>query len=248
MYISSNAVVLRTIPFSDTSLICRLFTKEKGKISIMAKGARRKKNPLSSILESGNIIKLQYLFKENRDIQILKEASLDSNLQIIRNNLDKILTLYAVVDIMDKTTHPLNESPILFRLIKRTLESLSCKKNQSKILYNFYLLHLTIQNGFRPNLDHCYKCHDILKNFNFLLNGELICSNCNNIKLNKIIDLESIFFIKKLMVTNIEKLNTLDINNINFIAISLFLEEYMRYHIEGMSSVKSTTILHKVIS
>ena len=79
MYISSNAVVLRTIPFSDTSLICRLFTKEKGKISIMAKGARRKKNPLSSILESGNIIKLQYLYKENRDIQILKEASLDSN-------------------------------------------------------------------------------------------------------------------------------------------------------------------------
>ena len=34
------------------------------------------------------------LSEENRDIQILKEASLDSNLQIIRNNLYLLTKLY----------------------------------------------------------------------------------------------------------------------------------------------------------
>ena len=106
MFINSSAIVLKAIPFSDTSLICRLFTKEKGKISIIAKGARRKKNPLVSILECGNIIRLQYIFKESRDIQLLKEASFSYNIYNIRDNLEKLLTLYTIVEIMDKTTHP----------------------------------------------------------------------------------------------------------------------------------------------
>ena len=214
----------------------------------MAKGARRKKNPLASILESGNIIRLQYIYRENRDIQILKEATYDFNIYSIRNNLDKLLTLYAIVEIMDKTTYPLNEAPILFRLINRTLQQLSIKENNSKILYNFYLLHLTIQNGFRPNLDHCYKCNNILNKYSVLLNGELICSNCNLVTTNKRINFESLLFIKKLMHTNIEVLNTLDISKINFNSVALFLEKFMRYHIEGMSSVKSTSILHKIIN
>jgi len=247
LFINSRAVVLRTIPFSDSSLICRLFTEEKGKISIMAKGARRKKNILSSILESGNIIRLQFFFKETRDIQILKEASFDYNLHSIRNDLDKLLTLYAIIEIMDKTTHPLNEAPILFRLINRTLKQLTMKENDSKSLYNFYLLHLTIQNGFKPNLDHCYKCNNILTKNSILLNGELICSSCDQEHYSKKINLDSLLFIKKLMFTNIEKLNTLNINKVNFISTSLFLEEFMRYHVEGMSSVRSISILHKVM-
>ena len=39
-----------------------------------------------------NIIRLQYIFKENRDIQILKEASLDYSIILIRKDLEKELT------------------------------------------------------------------------------------------------------------------------------------------------------------
>ena len=249
MFINSSAVVLRTIPFSDTSLICRLFTKEKGKISIMAKGARRKKNPLSSILESGNIIHLQYIYKELRDIQILKEASIDFSTYSIRDNLEKLLTLYSMIEILDKTTHPLNEAPILFRLINRTLQELTKKEENSKILYNFYLLHLIIQNGFRPDLNHCYKCNKEFKDkYAALLNGELICHYCNNDHFFKKINIESLLFLKKLMYTNIEKIKHLNIEKINFISVSLFLEELIAFHMEGMTSVKSTSIMHKIMN
>tara|TARA_Y100001968_G_scaffold296196_1_gene304222 strand:+ start:3482 stop:4231 length:750 start_codon:yes stop_codon:yes gene_type:complete len=249
LFINSSAVVLRTIPFSDTSLICRLFTKEKGKISIMAKGARRKKNLLSSVLESGNIIRLQYIYKESRDIQLLKEASIEFSVYSLRDNLEKLLTLYSMIEILDKTTHPLNEAPILFRLIYRTLQELTKKENNSKILYNFYLLHLIIQNGFRPNLEYCSNCNDTFSNsYIILLNGELICNQCNNETSFKKINIESLLVLKKLIYTNIEKLNKININKINSNAISLFLEEFISFHMEGMISVKSTSIMHKIIN
>ena len=43
----TTAIVLRTVEFSETSLVVTLFTREFGKIGALAKGARRPKNPFS---------------------------------------------------------------------------------------------------------------------------------------------------------------------------------------------------------
>jgi len=41
-----SALLLRSIPFSDSSLIIHVFTESHGRISLMARGARRAKSPL----------------------------------------------------------------------------------------------------------------------------------------------------------------------------------------------------------
>ena len=40
----------------------------------------------------------------------------------------------------------------------------------------------------------------------------------------------------------------LNITEISYNKISLFLEEFMCYHIDGMSQVRSTAILHKILN
>ena len=74
MIISTHAIVLKTIKYGDSSLICRLFTKDHGKIVIMAKGAWRPKKSTGALLEPISHIHIQYYHKNNRDIQILKDA------------------------------------------------------------------------------------------------------------------------------------------------------------------------------
>ena len=60
MILSAQAIVLKTIKYGDSSLICRLFTKDQGKIAVMAKGAWRPKNTAGAILEPMNHILLDY--------------------------------------------------------------------------------------------------------------------------------------------------------------------------------------------
>ncbi len=48
--IRDDALLLRRIPFSETSLICHFLTSEQGRISLMAKGARRAKSPVRAAL------------------------------------------------------------------------------------------------------------------------------------------------------------------------------------------------------
>ena len=43
MIINTDAIVLKTFPYGETSLISRCFTKDKGKISFIIKGAKSKK-------------------------------------------------------------------------------------------------------------------------------------------------------------------------------------------------------------
>ena len=69
MLCSTSAIVLNYTKFGDTSLICNLYSKDYGKFSIIAKGARSLKNPHGAILEPLNYIDLIYYFK-----QILSDA------------------------------------------------------------------------------------------------------------------------------------------------------------------------------
>ena len=47
MIINTDAIVLKTFSYGETSLISRCFTKGKGKISFIKKGAKLKKKSLS---------------------------------------------------------------------------------------------------------------------------------------------------------------------------------------------------------
>ena len=79
MLIDTDAIVLRTVNYSDTSIIAILLSKDYGKITVMAKGARKFKSPFSAQLEPMNILSLNYFHKDGRNIQLLKESSFIEN-------------------------------------------------------------------------------------------------------------------------------------------------------------------------
>jgi DNA repair protein RecO len=49
--VEDHALLLRRIPYSDTSLVCHFLTQEYGRIALMARGARRAKSPFRGALE-----------------------------------------------------------------------------------------------------------------------------------------------------------------------------------------------------
>ena len=77
MIVNTTAIVLKTFPYGETSLISRCFTKEKGKVSFIIRGAQSKKNltapyfqPLSHIQIIYNTLLLCNNSKNNSDSYI----------------------------------------------------------------------------------------------------------------------------------------------------------------------------------
>ncbi len=71
------AIVLRVIEFSETSCVVTLYTREFGKITGLAKGARRKKSPFESALDVLALVRLVFLRKTPPALDLLTEAKLE---------------------------------------------------------------------------------------------------------------------------------------------------------------------------
>ncbi|TFB10109.1 DNA repair protein RecO, partial [Candidatus Marinimicrobia bacterium MT.SAG.4] len=82
--LKAEGIILRRIKYSETSLIVTLYTKEYGKVSLIAKGARNPKSKFVGSLEPGTYVSVVYYHKENRDLQMLSEVDpMRSNSSII---------------------------------------------------------------------------------------------------------------------------------------------------------------------
>ena len=238
MLIDTDAIVLRTVNYSDTSIIAILLSKDYGKITVMAKGARKFKSPFSAQLEPMNILSLNYF---HNLIYFIENSS------CIRQDINSLSYGLTVVEILDKLIHENDIDPIIFRLGVKVLLALKKNDINNDILFSFFVLQLSIRLGFMPEFNKCFKCSIQLQSANFDQNeGELICENCS-IDSTISFSLEAIELLKLLLNTNIKNLGTIELNKKTINYLNSFIDYYSRYHLEGMTKVKSLKILRKLV-
>lgn len=246
MLIATNAIVLKRISYSDTSLICRLLTKEKGKITILAKGAKGPKKTNSAILEPINHIHVQYYHKNSREIQLLKEAEFIQHYSIMRKNLNRIILALTVVEMIDKCTLDSNPHPILYRLGWRVLDKLNDENQNQWRVFVFFLYHLSLRLGFMPDLSNCSKCNSKMTHGGINKStGELICTKCIS---HTEIQIRNISILNKLINLHLDELDTLSIEKKDILDSIQLLDTFLSYHIEGSNKVKSMHMVRIILN
>lgn len=76
MLVKTDGIILRQIPFSDTSIIVKIFTRDYGLVNFLVKGAKSKNNPKANILKPINHISVSYYQKDSKGLRQLKECQL----------------------------------------------------------------------------------------------------------------------------------------------------------------------------
>lgn len=69
----TRGIVLKSIKYSETSLISKVFTEKFGVLSFMVPGIRSSKNRRGNILQSGQLLELDFYHRENKNFQRFKE-------------------------------------------------------------------------------------------------------------------------------------------------------------------------------
>ena len=248
MLISTSAIVLKTIPYGDTSVIARMFTEDQGKVTILAKGAWRPKNNAGTLLEPMNHIHLQYYHKNSREIQVLKDGGFTQQFSNLRKELSKVIVGLTIVEMMDKSTLDNNPFPILYRLGWRVLEKLNDEKQNIWLVFVFFLYQLSLRLGFLPNIKKCSKCNaDLISGCFDNYTGELICVNCS--KQSKIsLDENSLSALQKLEGLHLDDLQTLSINIQGITNSIQFLDLFISFHLEGLKKLRSMIMLKQILN
>ena len=248
MLIATNAIVLKRIPYGDTGVICRVFTEEMGKVSILAKGAWRPKNTAGPLLEPINHIYIQFYNKNTRDIQILKTAGFVQQFTELRNSLGRIILAFAIIEIIDKSTLVSCPHPILYRLCWRILDKLNDENENCWFVFAFFLYQFSLRLGFMPNLKNCSECNqNIVVGGIDDYSGELVCANCvSQCKIK--IGGNVCTFLKQLSDLHLDDLNIISLSNSDIIDSIYFLESFLLFHVGGLKRVQSMNMVRKLLN
>tara|TARA_Y100000590_G_scaffold468976_1_gene654207 strand:- start:2662 stop:3405 length:744 start_codon:yes stop_codon:yes gene_type:complete len=237
---NTKAIVLNQKKYSDTSLICNLYSENFGKISLIAKGARAIKNPAGALLEPLNHIDLVYYYKPKRNIQLLKEGTIIKKHYNISNNYNKTLYALTISDIINFISYHDSPCNIIYRLLKSSLYYINITNANYLIYYYlFFKLQLLIYLGYQPSLNLCYFCNTKIKHGKFdSLSGQLACNKCA--KGNTKIDNQSLSLMKKLTQTHIKNIEkTLHESDKVLLDIKKYLFKFIIYHLPELKKSKA---------
>jgi DNA repair protein RecO (recombination protein O) len=174
-----DAVVLRHSNYGEADRLLTVYTREQGKMRILAKGARKIASRKAGHIEPFTHVRLQ--LAKGRDTFLVTQADTVDAYLPLREDL--ILTSQAayVMELLDRFTYENDtENASTFRLLTDTLARLASKADPW-LVTRYYEMRLLDYMGFRPQLFECANCGSEIKAedqyFSFSAGG-IICPRC----------------------------------------------------------------------
>ncbi len=245
----TSAIVVSVIPWRETSVIVKLFTKEHGMISAAAKGIKRSRQ-LNTPIERGQIIDTLVYMHHNRTMQTLAETQIVAFYQSIRSDLEKTALRDLVLELLQKSIHDTNAHPELYDLLVQCFTKLDESKERNAAfasVWNF-VKDFTHLMGFGLTLDRCVTCGSaaVIEEYGgYLLieQGGLVCRSCNR----GILSPE--YFVSSSSVRMIRGLacgeNPFDVHE--YLRITKLLVSFCKSHIEISSELRSVQFLEEIV-
>jgi DNA repair protein RecO (recombination protein O) len=182
-----EALVLRTFNVGDQDKIAVFFSRNKGILKGMAKGARKFGNRFGSCLEPLSYINIYFYEKENKDLVTVSNCDLLESFFEIQSDLETAFTLSYFSELTENSIPSRSEDDTLFRLLLQILRALKQGKEKALITAYFELWFLKL-NGFFPNLKKCQACRKNIENSGWLSKKRdgVVCRNCRTTEKERI--------------------------------------------------------------
>ncbi len=211
----ARGIILRIHKTGETTKLLVVYTKEKGKLTLVAKGARKPLSKYAGSIDLGNYVEFVYYWKENRDVFYISDATLLDNYEPLKYELSKFWIFNCLLELVNVTTPAEEPNYKLFGVLMAGLDTLSkWNLSQARILLYGFIMKLLKAQGLSPELENCIDCGKPLKNIRAYLNaskGGFVCPRC--IKLDNEAKIIAGADIRKLLL-NLTRVSFENIKNI----------------------------------
>ena len=183
----ADAVVIRQADFSESSRVVTLFSKEFGKFSALAKGAKRLKGPFDAAIDLLSRCRVVFIRKSSGSLDLLTEARLVSRFTPPGTDITSLYGGYYVADLLNGMTEEYDPAPDIFDLATETLAKLSTTEQDSLTSVVQFEVGILRFSGMLGSLAECNSCgmpvtqsgQPSSKKFShWVSQGGLLCADC----------------------------------------------------------------------
>src|SRR5213082_3295135 len=135
----AEGLVLRLYPLTETSLIVRWLTPHLGRLSTVAKGARRPKSPFSGKLDLFYLADFTFSRSRRSELHTLREVVLRETHAALRQEIRYLQQATYCAALVEQTTETETPLPTIFPLLTGLLNHLSKQPPQPQTIFVFEL-------------------------------------------------------------------------------------------------------------
>jgi DNA repair protein RecO (recombination protein O) len=148
---SATGIILRTRPLTETSLIVNWLTPQFGRISTVAKGARRPKSPFIGKLDLFYEADFSFARSRRSELHTLREISLHDTHALLRQELGHLQQASYCARLIEQTTETETPLPEVHALFTGLLKYLPHQPPKPRTIFAFELKLLRIL-GLEPDV------------------------------------------------------------------------------------------------
>lgn len=236
----SHGIVLSFVKYSESSIIAKIYTKEFGLQSYVAKGVRSKKSKTKIALFEPLIqVEIIAYQKENKTIHNLKEIKVDYAYQSIPFNVIKRSILFFLDEILIKTIKEESPDKELFDWLIHALTWFDLNDNSPLNFHLVFMMQLTRFLGFYPK-------KEVAANYLYfdLENGEFSNSLPNN---PNYLSGETTMYFNNFQESTFENAAKIKLSPSQRRKLLEALIVYYKLHFPGFGEIKSVDVLKAIL-
>jgi len=177
----SQGFILKKEDRGETNQLFTIYTKEFGKLEILAKAIRKTSSKLRSGMELFYLSEIEFI--QGKTYKTLTDAILIEKFENIRKGLKKLSIAYKISELLNNLISGQEADKKIWQLLLETFTQLNNWKikNSLKIIYYYFFWNFISILGYQPELYNCIFCQNKLmpkELFFSLKEGGVICHNC----------------------------------------------------------------------
>lgn len=176
--VKTKGIVLSEVNFSESDKMLTVLTPDLGKISCVAKGARKMQ---SSLLASSQVFAFSemVLYRGRGENYYINSAELIEPFYSIRTDYERLECAMNCAKFIRRYVQENQMSVYVLKLLLNTIYLLSVGEKNIELIRNVFELKAVCLLGFKPNFGNCVECGNISVNGFSMKKGGLVCRGCS---------------------------------------------------------------------
>ena len=181
---NTPAILLRRLDYGDFDLILTFLSLQRGKISLIAKAAKKSTKRFAGVLELFSLVEIVANTGKRRGLHVLQEATLKSPFSTIRSDITKTAFASYWCELIHSWLEENQKQDRLYYLLKHVLGQLNTNSASAAELSVLFQMRLLYLSGHRPNLGQCARCRKHLESIGShylvfdITKGTILCRDC----------------------------------------------------------------------
>ena len=239
-----TGMVLTAMPVGDYDKRITILTKERGRITAFARGARR---PNSQLVAGSNPFSFgEFELFEGKSAYTLSKVSIKNYFRELTQDLEEAYMGFYFLEFCEYFCQENNDEKEMLKLLYQSLRALESISYDNRLVRAIFELKALAVNGEAPNVFSCLSCRKKEQLFYFSVRkGGMLCADCKK-KAEDAWEMNesTVYTMQYIISSDITKLFNFAVSDTVLSELRRMLDEYMHLYLNH--SFKSLKILEEI--